>query len=100
MQALSASENCIQFTNVTPDNIGSIRTQLAAARAALLPVADITKKYDVYYIGHSHIDMNWLWTWPETIDTCHRTWNSAMNLMDEFPDFRFRAKPAGGLCAH
>lgn len=87
--ALDASEGCIQFTTITPDSLASARTQLAAARAALLPVAEITGKYDVYYIGHSHIDMNWLWTWADTIDTCRRTWNSAMNLMDEFPDFRF-----------
>jgi alpha-mannosidase len=94
-QALSTSENCIQFTNVTPDNLDSVRTQLAAARAALLPVAAFTKKYDVYYVGHAHIDMNWLWTWPETIDVCHRTWNSAMNLMDEFPEFRYvQSQPA------
>jgi alpha-mannosidase len=88
-QALAASESCIQFTNVTADNLSAVRSQLALARAALAPVAAITKKYDVYYVGHAHIDMNWQWTWPETIDVCHRTWNSAMNLMDEFPDFRF-----------
>lgn len=94
-KALDASERCIQFSDVTSDNLGSVRTQLAAARAALLPVADITRKYDVYYIGHSHIDMNWLWTWPDTIDTCHRTWNSAMKLMSEFPDFKYvQSQPA------
>ena len=87
--ALEASENCIQFTNVTPDSLASVRAQIAKARAALAPVADVTRKYDVYYIGHAHIDMNWLWTWPETIDVCHRTWNTAMNLMQEFPDFHF-----------
>ncbi|HEV2320438.1 MAG TPA: glycoside hydrolase family 38 C-terminal domain-containing protein, partial [Verrucomicrobiae bacterium] len=93
--ALSASEKCIQFSDVTPDNVDTERAQLAAARAALLPVAEISRKYDVYYIGHSHIDMNWLWTWPETIDTCHRTWNSAMNLMAEFPDFKYvQSQPA------
>jgi alpha-mannosidase len=94
-RALEASERCIQFSDVTPDNVDTVRTQLAAARTALLPVADITRKYDVYYIGHSHIDMNWLWTWPDTIDTCRRTWNSAMNLMDEFPDFKYvQSQPA------
>jgi alpha-mannosidase len=92
---LNASERCIQFSDVTPGNVETIRTQLAAARAALLPVAGITRKFDVYYIGHSHIDMNWLWTWPDTIDTCRRTWNSAMNLMDEFPDFQYvQSQPA------
>lgn len=94
-QALDASEQCIQFTSVSPENLDSVRAQLAAARAALLPVAEITRKYDVYYIGHSHIDMCWQWSWPETIDVCHRTWNSAMNLMNEFPDFHFvQSQPA------
>ena len=93
--ALSASENCIQFSAAASDNINAIRSQLASARTALLPVATVARKYDIYYIGHSHIDMNWLWTWPETIDICHRTWNSAMNLMDEFPDFRYvQSQPA------
>ena len=94
-RALDASERCIQFSHVGSDNLDAVRIQLAAARAALLPVANVTRKYDVYYIGHSHIDMNWLWTWPETIDTCHRTWNSAMNLMDQFPDFKYvQSQPA------
>jgi len=94
-RALNASQQCIQFSDVTPNNVDPVRTQVAAARAALLPVAAMTRKYDIYYIGHSHIDMNWLWTWPETIDTCHRTWNSAMNLMDQFPDFKYvQSQPA------
>ena len=66
--ALDDSESCVQFHTVTAGNLAEAQAQLAKARAALLPVADITRKYDVYYIGHSHIDMNWLWTWPETID--------------------------------
>lgn len=94
-RALNASESRIQVTSVTPDTISVVASQLANARAALLPVAGITRNYDVYYIGHSHIDMNWLWTWPDTIDVCHRTWNSAMNLMDEFPDFHYvQSQPA------
>jgi alpha-mannosidase len=92
---LRASESEIHFAEVSPDNLDSVRAELAKARAALAPIAGITKKYDVYYIGHAHIDMNWQWTWAETIDVCHRTWNSAMNLMDEFPDFHYvQSQPA------
>ncbi|HEX3627387.1 MAG TPA: glycoside hydrolase family 38 C-terminal domain-containing protein [Verrucomicrobiae bacterium] len=94
-RTMDVSKRSIQFSDVTPDNVATVRTQLISARAALLPVAGITRKYDVYYIGHSHIDMNWLWTWAETIDTCHRTWNSAMNLMDQFPEFKYvQSQPA------
>lgn len=62
---------------------------LTLAQQTLTTLAPLTRQYDLYYIGHSHIDMNWLWPWPETIDTCHRTWDSAMKLMDMFPDFGF-----------
>jgi alpha-mannosidase len=98
-QAVDASERDILFTNVTPDNLAAVRAQLAKARTDLAPIAAITRKYEVYYIGHAHIDMNWLWPWTETIDVCHRTWNSAMNMMDEFPDFRFVQSQPGAYAA-
>jgi alpha-mannosidase len=97
--AVDASERDIQFTNITPDNLASVRAQLVKAQSDLAPIAAVTRKYDVYYIGHAHIDMNWLWPWPETIDVCHRTWNSAMNLMDEFPDFHFVQSQPGAYAA-
>jgi alpha-mannosidase len=86
-KALKASEGKIQFTEITPGNLDLVHRQLTQAQAALAPATALTRKYDVYYVGHAHIDMNWLWDWPETIDVCHRTWDSAMNLMDEFPQF-------------
>lgn len=88
-KSLGASESEIQFADITSSNLDSVRAQLAKALADLEPVAAITRNYDVYYVGHAHIDMNWQWPWTETIDVCHRTWNSAMNLMDEFPNFYF-----------
>jgi len=98
-QTLHASEAQIQFNDITPDNLTAVHKDLAAAYAALSPIADIAHKYDVYYVGHAHIDMNWLWPWTETIDVCHRTWNSAMNLMDEFPDFHFVQSQPGAYAA-
>ena len=72
---------------------------LETARATLLTLAPITRQYDVYYVGHAHIDMNWLWTWPETVDTCRRTWDSAMHLMDLYPDFGFVQSQPGAYRA-
>jgi alpha-mannosidase len=87
--ALSASTGEIRSSDCSLGSIDRLRTELSRATNELVQVASITKAADIYYVGHAHIDMNWLWTWPETIDVCHRTWNSAMNLMDEFPDFAF-----------
>lgn len=94
-EALAASEKQILFTDVTAENLEAARSQLARALARLAPLAAVTRKYDTYFIGHAHIDMNWQWSWPETIDICHRTWNSALNLLDQFPQFEFvQSQPA------
>ena len=88
-QALQQSEGLVDMAAIGAQDWAKAGASLAAARQILLTLAPITRQYDVYYVGHAHIDMNWLWTWPDTIDTCHRTWDSAMHLMDQFPDFGF-----------
>jgi alpha-mannosidase len=40
-------------------------------------------------IGHSHIDTAWLWPIAETIRKCARTFSSALNLMEQYPEFMF-----------
>ena len=40
-------------------------------------------------VGHSHIDTAWLWTIAETERKCARTFSSVLNLMDQYPKFRF-----------
>ena len=52
------------------------------------------KKMKVHLIGHAHIDMNWLWTWEDTLDTCKRTFETVDKLMDEYPDFKFSQSQA------
>ncbi|MBN1353031.1 alpha-mannosidase [candidate division KSB1 bacterium] len=50
------------------------------------PLAD---KYTLNMIGNAHIDMAWLWRYPETIDECKRTFNSAIENIKRYPDFKF-----------
>ncbi|MDQ2733042.1 MAG: hypothetical protein M3Y56_15405, partial [Armatimonadota bacterium] len=88
-QTLMLSESQVDLEALRTHDWLQAGLALAAAQKSLMTLAPITRQYDVYYVGHSHIDMNWLWTWPDTIDTCHRTWDSALNLMDQFPDFGF-----------
>jgi len=44
---------------------------------------------DLYASGHSHIDSAWLWPLRETHRKCSRTFATMLNLMDQYPDFRF-----------
>ena len=46
------------------------------------PVADT-----IQVVGHAHMDMNWLWTYSETMQMCNDNLRQVVAFMDEFPDF-------------
>lgn len=48
----------------------------------------------LHAIGHAHIDPVWLWRWPEGLEAIRATWRSALERMNEYPDFRFSASSA------
>ncbi len=60
----------------------------------LSPFSTIAKKYSVYCIGHAHIDMNWMWSWPETVAVTNDTFRTVLKLLDEFPRLRFSQSQA------
>ena len=60
----------------------------------LQPLAKTAKTYTIYCAGHAHIDMNWMWSWPETVAITHDTFATVIRLMDEFPEFRFSQSQA------
>ena len=48
--------------------------------------ADVAKD-TLHVIGHSHMDMNWLWTLSETEKMAHDNLRQAVAFMEEFPDY-------------
>jgi len=42
-----------------------------------------------FLIGHSHIDVAWLWPLKETMRKVGRTYSTCMALMDEYPNYNF-----------
>ncbi len=40
-------------------------------------------------IGHSHMDTAWLWPMTETEKKCARTYANSLNLMEEYPEYKF-----------
>lgn len=64
-------------------------TLVAEVESLLAPFQPVVKEYTIHCVGHAHIDMNWQWSWPETVEICHDTFTTVNRLMEEFPDFRF-----------
>jgi len=47
-----------------------------------------------HLIGHAHIDPVWLWPWQEGIAVVLSSFRSALDRMNETPDFKFTASSA------
>jgi len=74
-------------------------TSVSTAEKELLPLGQILKDYTVHLIGHAHIDMNWLWLWPETVDVCKNTFRTVTKLLAEYPEFCFSQSQASTYLA-
>lgn len=47
------------------------------------------EKPTVVGVGHSHIDMAWLWRLRHTREKAARTFSTVLNLMRKYPEYRF-----------
>ncbi len=43
--------------------------------------------YNIHITGHAHMDMNWLWTYPESEKMFHDNFRQAIAFMEQFEDF-------------
>ncbi len=67
------------------------------ARAALKDVLRRRNGSTVHHlsaVGHAHIDTAWLWPLRETIRKCARTFSTALDYMDKYPDYVFACSQA------
>lgn len=65
---------------------------LRAAAAVLKPV--MARKngglvHTISSVGHAHLDTAWLWPLRETIRKCARTFSTALDYMEKYPEYVF-----------
>jgi alpha-mannosidase len=51
-------------------------------------------QYRFHMIGNAHIDAPWLWPWTEAMSVVLSSFRSALDRMNEDPDFKFTASSA------
>ncbi|MCU1438447.1 MAG: alpha-mannosidase, partial [Naasia sp.] len=54
-----------------------------------VPRPAATPDRTLYMIGNAHLDPVWLWPWQEGYQEARATFRSALDRMDEYPDFVF-----------
>jgi alpha-mannosidase len=74
------------FYASVPEAHDVLRAELARAGSGL----DV----DVTAVGHSHIDVAWLWPLAQTRRKCGRSFHTVLQLMEEFDQYRFTQSQA------
>ncbi|MFC5402141.1 glycoside hydrolase family 38 C-terminal domain-containing protein [Cohnella soli] len=88
-------EAALAFVESTIAEEGAIVSRTALlAESMLSSVASEAKSYDIICAAHAHIDMNWMWSWDETVAVTLDTFRTMLNLMNEYPDFKFSQSQA------
>ena len=86
---VSAAADAVEFSALQMGNQKAFDDSLTKAQAALEPANQYLKQFSQQLTGNSHIDAAWLWPWTETVDVVRRTFSTALQLMDEYPQLHY-----------
>jgi alpha-mannosidase len=67
---------------------------LRKAQDILTTLHPVLSQATIDLAGNSHIDAAWLWPRSETIDVVKRTFTTALQLMDEYPNYTYSQSAA------
>ncbi|MCK5804212.1 MAG: alpha-mannosidase, partial [Lentisphaeria bacterium] len=84
-QAAAAVDQKALEANQWPRLVAS----LARMESILAPLSPKAKQKTVHLIGHTHIDLAWLWTWEDTLLCTRRDFKATADLLEDVPDLTF-----------
>jgi alpha-mannosidase len=93
-QQLDAAVNTVDFSPLERGDQAGFDASLKAAHAKLEVLKPWLQQFTIRAVGNSHIDMAWLWPWTETVEVVRNTFRSVLDLMREYPDFKFTMSSA------
>jgi alpha-mannosidase len=67
---------------------------LTQAQSTLESLRPLLQGGTLHLTGNSHIDAAWLWPWTETVDVVKLTFSTALQLMNEYPDYTYTQSAA------
>ena len=93
-QQLDAAVKAIDFSPLEKNDQAGFDASLRQAQSNLQPLNAWLRQFTVRAVGNSHVDMAWLWPWTETVEVVRNTFQSVLDLMREYPDFKFTMSSA------
>jgi alpha-mannosidase len=93
-QQLADAIQAIDFSPLDKGDQTGFDASLNAAHTKLEALKPFLQQFTIRLVGNSHIDMAWLWPWTETVEVVRNTFRSVLDLMREYPDFKFTMSSA------
>src|SRR5215831_6238891 len=93
-EQLDAAIRAVDFTPLEKADQSGFDASLRAAHQKLEALKPWMQQFTIRLVGNSHIDMAWLWPWTETVEVVRNTFRSVLDLMREYPDFKFTMSSA------
>jgi alpha-mannosidase len=93
-QIVSSAVSTIDFGELDKGDQAAFDNSLRQAQTKLQQLNPWLKQFTIRAVGNSHIDMAWLWPWTETVEVVRNTFQSVLDLMREYPDFKFTMSSA------
>ena len=92
---LDQAEKLEDRTAFTEGRFEAYLDSLKQARLTAPGAQPLIRQLTGHLIAHSHFDIQWEWTWDETINQIlPDTLGQAVKFMEEFPDFKFSQSSA------
>lgn len=98
MRILDALGNAMRKTNLTNPQSDEFNTSLKAAldelRTGLYSKYVNPNSVATICIGHTHIDIAWMWTVKQTREKAVRSFATVVSLMKRYPEYKFMSSQA------
>src|SRR5579862_3725269 len=94
IRQLDAAVAAVDFSMLDRGDQGGFDRSLNDAQSKLAVLKPWLQQFTIHAVGNSHIDMAWLWPWTETVEVVRNTFQSVLDLMREYPDFKFAMSSA------
>lgn len=91
---LDEAVKAVDFAALEKGDQQAFDTSLRKAQSKLEQLRPWLQQFTIRAVGNSHIDMAWLWPWTETVEVVRNTFQSVLDLMREYPDFKFTMSSA------
>ncbi|MDA8193387.1 MAG: alpha-mannosidase [Thermaerobacter sp.] len=90
---LNALDRALRLVDWSQSGSGRFYVSLGHARRLLNHYLDSVPKQQhmvtVYGVGHTHIDVAWLWRLVHTREKCARSFSTVLRLMELYPEYIF-----------